>query len=135
MNTQPEGDETRPVAGYEGRYSVSRSGIITSHAKSHANQATLRREIRLSPIRTRKGYLTVAFYGGPCGKKWIPVHRVVCSAFNGPPPTPLHQVNHIDGVKTNNRAENLEWVTCRENIAHAHRTGLAGRTKRMAAAA
>lgn len=46
------------------------------------------------------------------------VHRLVALAFLGKPPTPTHQVNHKDGDETNNRADNLEWVTPGENKNH-----------------
>lgn len=61
------------------------------------------------------------------------VHRIVCRAWHGPPPTPKHQVNHIDGDKTNNHPENLEWVTPTENMRHAWRTGLMDDVKFSAA--
>lgn len=50
------------------------------------------------------------------------VHRLVASAFLRPHPD--LQVNHIDGDKTNNCAENLEWCSCADNIHHAINTGL-----------
>jgi len=49
---------------------------------------------------------------------------MVLEAFAGPPPSPKHVANHINGNKHDNRAENLEWVTQSENIYHAYRTGL-----------
>lgn len=51
------------------------------------------------------------------------VHRFVCSAFHGEPSKGL-EVAHLDGVCTNNRPENLKWVTHKENISHmvAHGT-------------
>ncbi len=52
------------------------------------------------------------------------VHRIVAEVFHGPPPSPDHQVNHKNGVKTDNRPENLEWVTRKGNAQHAIQTGL-----------
>jgi hypothetical protein len=51
------------------------------------------------------------------------VHHLVALAFIGPRPAGL-VVNHVDGVKRNNRPGNLEYVTTAENLAHARRTGL-----------
>jgi hypothetical protein len=48
----------------------------------------------------------------------VKVHILVATVFLGPKPTPLHEVNHKNGVKADARAENLEWVTHRENIQH-----------------
>lgn len=45
----------------------------------------------------------------------VPIHRIVCTAFNGPPPTDQHVVDHIDTNRANNRPENLRWLTRLEN--------------------
>ena len=51
------------------------------------------------------------------------VHHLVAEAFLGPRPPGL-SINHLDGDKTNNHVENLEYVTHAANMAHAARTGL-----------
>lgn len=52
----------------------------------------------------------------------VKVHRLVLQTFIGP--SEGREVNHINGVKDDNRLENLQWVTHRDNIKHAVESGL-----------
>lgn len=70
----------------------------------------------------RRSYYSICVRKGN-GKTTLLVHRMVASAFL-PNKQKLPQVNHIDGNKLNNNAENLEWCTSSENIKHAYRLGL-----------
>ena len=106
-------EEWRPIAGSNG-YAVSNLGRVTG--------ATARGQRILKPSPTSLGYFRVDVYSGG-SKKTRKVHRLVAEAFI---PNPLHlpHVNHIDGDKSNNRIDNLEWVTARENQVHASKIGL-----------
>jgi hypothetical protein len=70
----------------------------------------------------KRGYQRVALYRDGL-KKTISMHRVVALNFIKNLENKA-QVNHIDGNKQNNYANNLEWNTCQENIIHANANGL-----------
>lgn len=70
------------------------------------------------------GYLGYCASLGARGKhKLFRIHRAVASTFIPNDNFEL-EVNHIDGDKTNNQVENLEWVTGSENVRHAYTNGL-----------
>jgi hypothetical protein len=59
------------------------------------------------------------------GARRVRVHRLVCEAFHGPAPSEQHVVAHWNGIKTDNRPENLRWATLVENWADSRRHGTA----------
>jgi hypothetical protein len=68
-----------------------------------------------------KGYRVIQVYGR---KKKIAVHQLVATAWNGEPPTPDHKiVEHRDGSRQNNHAENVRWATHSDNLNSALRLG------------
>lgn len=70
-----------------------------------------------------KGYMRVGIVYGE-KRKIKRVHCLVAEAFIGKSEIEGVEINHIDGIRTNNRVENIEYVTHQENIDHAKRTGL-----------
>lgn len=76
----------------------------------------------LSPRPNHDGY-SRAMLTSHSGKRDYKMHRLVAAHFI-PNPDNLPEVNHIDGVKSNNHHTNLEWVTHGENMRHAMKAGL-----------
>lgn len=119
MNNELERWAPVPVAEYKDAYHVSNFGRVMRMITGKGTQ--IGRVLKASPNQI--GYPVVGLSAG-AKRRQLAVHRLVAMAFIGPPPTERHEVNHIDGVPTNNRACNLEWVTKSENAKHAFRIGL-----------
>lgn len=103
-------------------YDVTPDGSVYSTATNWRGYGA--RE--LAQQRDDDGYPTVRLL--VAGKRTrFPVHCLVANKFLPPRPSPSHQIRHIDGDKTNNRAENLAWGTPKEN---ADDRELHGRTSR-----
>jgi HNH endonuclease len=108
MVARGNGEEWRSVIGCQD-YEVSSSGNVRKILPGG-------RRLVLSPTPMRSGHLNVSVYSG---KKQIrtSVHRLVCRAFNGPPPFPGAVVRHWNGIPDDNRPKNLMWGTHLENSA------------------
>ena len=111
----------KDIKGYEGLYQVSNLGRIKSLYGWNGHRY-LEREKILKPTskydkRVSYPRAVIKLIKGK-DKKDYKVHRLVAQAFI-PNPQNKPQVNHIDGNPLNNRIENLEWCTDRENKIHA----------------
>lgn len=117
------------AVGYESLFEVSNFGRIKSKdrhivVKNHGQEYPgIKKGKLLSPGITNKGYRVINVPNGKYKHKLVFLHRMIAMTFI-PNPNNKPQVNHIDGDKLNNRVDNLEWVTCAENIQHAYKTGL-----------
>jgi len=108
--------EWKPVKDYEGYYEVSNKGDVRRVMSSRGSVAG---KIRKTFVGT-SGYKCLSL-SKENQQQTKMVHRLVAEAFYGPSEL---QVNHINGDKLDNRAENLEWATQSENMKHAVATGL-----------
>ena len=104
----------KPVKDFEGLYEVSNLGKVK----------TLREDRLLKPIYNKQnGYRYVRL----CNKceKFYYIHQLVAEMFCEKPTTNLRlTVNHKNGRKLDNRANNLEWVTFSQNLKHAYDNNL-----------
>ena len=109
-----QNEEWKDVCGYEGAYQISSLGNVRNSRTMYL----------LKPSKTNSGYYEVKLYDKNKSKSvHFRVHRLVATAFIDNPEC-KRTVNHIDGDKSNNTVSNLEWATHKENLRHAHDTGL-----------
>lgn len=117
-------EEFKPIKGFEDRYLISNFGrVISLRYRSGPDRKELKKYMH------NRGYWQVDLYKNKKNERHR-VHQLVAKYFV-PNPKKLPHINHKDGDKLNNIAENLEWVTNKQNIQHAHKNGLFDYTKKQ----
>lgn len=104
------GEEWKTIAFGEVKLMVSSLGRLQNEQGHRYIGADHNSGYKIANISSGKGKMKNAL-----------VHRLVCEAFHGPPPSPTSEANHKDLNKHNNRADNLEWNTGSENVKHAYK--------------
>lgn len=112
----------KDIKGYEGRYQVSNLGRARSldwvqpSGRKHKG-------VLLQPAPEKDGYMLITLHKEGGGQKTPKIHRLVAEAFI-PKETDdsKNQINHKNEVKSDNRVDNLEWVTPAENVNYGTHT-------------
>lgn len=116
------GEEWLPVVGWESFYEVSNMGRVRNLPRVCWNGKVewLMHSKIMKTSDNGKGYRSITLNSGRKAVKILYVHRLVAFAFvqNDDAENKI-AINHIDGVKHNNRADNIEWVTYAQNSRHA----------------
>lgn len=104
----------KEIKGYEGHYQISNFGRIKSIKQTE--------DKILNNLKNGRGYLKIDL----CKKgtrKFLFLHRLVAIHFiSNPKNKPC--INHKNGIKSDNKVQNLEWVTYSENMFHSYKNGL-----------
>jgi len=102
-------------------YFITNTGqVFSTRISPRYNKVGNLREVR--PKLTKGGYLYIGGYSGNGADKkrnWLRIHRVVYQEFVGPIPKGM-EIDHINNIKTDNKIENLQMLTKKDNIRKWH---------------
>jgi len=114
----------------QGVFEIDERGVMW-RLKSHRGKGyfSLKEKREITGTNFSEGYIRV--YATVAGDEYSSlVHRLIWAQHNGPIPEEL-EINHKNGIKSDNRLENIEIVTPHKNVLHAHRTGLVKRRRML----
>lgn len=109
----------KDIPEYEGMYQISNLGNVKSQHYNHMKGQKPGKLLKVALMKN--GYVTLGLRMCDTNKTHL-LHRLIAEAFI-PNPENKPNVNHINGIRNDNRIENLEWCTQSENILHAFKMG------------
>lgn len=112
----------KDIVGYEGLYIIDNLGNVVSLPKFQGRRIHNKYKILKPKLNARTGYLEIYLSKDGKGKTFL-LHRLLAKHFI-PNTENLENINHINGIKTDNRLENLEWCTKQQNTKHAFENNL-----------
>lgn len=112
----------KDIEGYEGLYEISNLGRVKSLSKMSGSCMRKEKILNSKNRLTKDGYARVNLYKEGKGKDFRVCRLVATHFIDNPDNKPT--VNHINGIKTDDCVENLEWATLNENMKHAYDTQL-----------
>lgn len=117
-----ENEIWKDIQGYEGLYQISNMGRVKSLERMSESMNRIIHEKTMNGVMRNNGYMVVKLFDRNGKRKQMSVHRLVALHF-----IPIIKgkdfVNHINCIRHDNRAINLEWVTLIENQQHALKSG------------
>ncbi|SRR5258708_14943131 len=116
LNKKP--DNFIDIPRYKNLYAINIKGQIYSYPKYRWKGKMLK------TYKSRQGYIKTSLVNVDGNNHLESIHRLLMETFKPIKDSELFQVNHLNAIKDDNRIENLEWCTPKENVNHARRLGL-----------